>query len=96
MTVMLKRPQETKPGYPVSVVISISESKQEAGCEYLGWSPSISCLRFPSSGRPPVHARNQKVLLDPFLPSGGKHVQPATKFSGGKHVQPATTTEPAL
>ena len=31
--------------YPVSVVASISESKQEAGCKFLSWSPPISCLR---------------------------------------------------
>ena len=32
--------------YPVSVVTSISESKQGAGCKFLNWSPPISsCLR---------------------------------------------------
>ena len=31
--------------YPVSIVTFISESKQEAGCKFLNWSPPISSLR---------------------------------------------------
>ena len=31
--------------YAVSVVTSILEGKQEAGCKFLNWSPPISCLR---------------------------------------------------
>ena len=31
--------------YPLSVVTSISESKQKADCKFLNWSPSIACLR---------------------------------------------------
>lgn len=45
MTVILRCPQETKPIYPVSVVTSILESKQEAGHKYLTWSLPTSCFR---------------------------------------------------
>lgn len=45
MTVILRCPQETKPIYPVSVVSSILESKQEAGHKYLTWSLPTSCFR---------------------------------------------------
>ena len=31
--------------YSVSVVTSISESKQGAGCKFLNWNPPICCLR---------------------------------------------------
>lgn len=42
---LLRCLQETKPIYPVSVVTSILESKQEAGHKYLTWSLPTSCFR---------------------------------------------------
>ena len=41
MIIPLRCLQETKTIYPVSVVTSILESKQEAGCKFLSWSPPI-------------------------------------------------------
>ena len=45
MTIILRCPQETKPGYLpcVSAVISLWKSKQEAGCKYVTCSSPFSC-----------------------------------------------------
>ena len=45
MTIILRCPQETKPGYLpcVSAVTSLWKSKQEAGCKYITCSSPFSC-----------------------------------------------------